>query len=149
MKGLIILATFPEPRLPLSASAYEDVLLTLTSVIMSKYENMHLWRLSLKALTTIGSSIVEFHASQKENIYNKVVDKISSLDEPCRTSIPLNLRLEACFEVGTSGSNCMLRIAKSLEEAVVGNISEATEHSSCFHSSCMSHFYKQLNKIFC
>uniref|UniRef100_A0A0E0AGF6 MMS19 nucleotide excision repair protein n=1 Tax=Oryza glumipatula TaxID=40148 RepID=A0A0E0AGF6_9ORYZ len=128
VKGLIILATFPEPRLPLSASAYEDVLLTLTSVIMSKYENMHLWRLSLKALTTIGSSIVEFHASQKENIYNKVVDKISSLDEPCRTSIPLNLRLEACFEVGTSGSNCMLRVAKSLEEAVVNGRVKCSEY---------------------
>uniref|UniRef100_A0A0E0LHR8 MMS19 nucleotide excision repair protein n=1 Tax=Oryza punctata TaxID=4537 RepID=A0A0E0LHR8_ORYPU len=109
VKGLIILATFPEPCSPLSANAYEDVLLTLTSVIMSKYENVHLWRLSLKALASIGSSILEFHASQKENIYNKVVvDKISFLDEPCRTSIPLNLRLEACFEVGTSGSNCML-----------------------------------------
>uniref|UniRef100_A0A0E0LHR5 MMS19 nucleotide excision repair protein n=1 Tax=Oryza punctata TaxID=4537 RepID=A0A0E0LHR5_ORYPU len=129
VKGLIILATFPEPCSPLSANAYEDVLLTLTSVIMSKYENVHLWRLSLKALASIGSSILEFHASQKENIYNKVVvDKISFLDEPCRTSIPLNLRLEACFEVGTSGSNCMLRVAKSLEEAVVNGRIKCTEY---------------------
>uniref|UniRef100_J3MIZ5 MMS19 nucleotide excision repair protein n=1 Tax=Oryza brachyantha TaxID=4533 RepID=J3MIZ5_ORYBR len=126
VKGLITIATFPEQCSPLSANAYEEVLLTLTSVIMSKCENVHLWRLSLKALTSIGSSIVEFHASQKENIYNKVVvDKIISLDEPYDTSIPLNLRLEACFEVGTSGSNSMLRVARSLEEAVVSSISEA------------------------
>uniref|UniRef100_A0A0D9WW46 MMS19 nucleotide excision repair protein n=1 Tax=Leersia perrieri TaxID=77586 RepID=A0A0D9WW46_9ORYZ len=127
VKGLTILATFPEPWSPLSANVYEDVLLTLTSVIMSKYKNVHLWRLSLKALTSIGSSIVEFHASQKENIYNKVVaDKISSLDEPYDTSIPLNLRLEACYEVGTSGPNYMLRVAKSLEEAVVNGSIEST-----------------------
>ncbi|KAF0909378.1 hypothetical protein E2562_035819 [Oryza meyeriana var. granulata] len=132
VKGLIILATFPEQCSPLSASAYEDVLLTLTSVIMSKYENVHLWRLSLKALTSIGSFTVEFHASQKENIYNKVVvDKICSLDELYDTSVPLNLRLEACFEVGASGPNCMLRVAKSLEEAVVSNISEVNGRIEC------------------
>ncbi|KAL5197207.1 hypothetical protein ABZP36_000719 [Zizania latifolia] len=125
VKGLLILATFPEQCSPLSANTYEDVLLMLTSVITSKYENVHLWRLSLKALTSIGSSILEFHASQKEIIYNKVVvDKISSLREPYGTSMPLNLRLEANFEVGTAGPNYMLRVVKSLEEAVVTNISE-------------------------
>ncbi|KAL6647936.1 hypothetical protein ACP70R_015373 [Stipagrostis hirtigluma subsp. patula] len=125
VRGLLILATFPEQCSPLPSTAYEDILLMLTSVITCKHENVNLWRLSLKTLTSIGSSIMEFHASKKEVIYNRVVvDKIVSLVESYDTKMPLNLRLEASYEVGTAGLNYMLRFARSLEVAIVANISE-------------------------
>lgn len=132
MKGLQILATFPEHCSPVPPNAFEDVLLMLSSVITQKYENGNLWRLSLKTLNNIGSSIIELHASQKEVIYRTVVDKIISLVESCDTSMPLNLRLEASYEIGTAGLNYMLRVARSLEVAVLTNISEAC---ICYHVS--------------
>lgn len=132
VKGLLILATIPEQcSLPLE-NAYEDILLMLTLVITSKYENAHLWRLSLKTLTSIGSSAVELHASKREMVYNRiVVDKIICLAESCDASMPLNLRLEACFEVGTASVNYMLRVARSLEETVIRNISQVNGSIEC------------------
>jgi DNA repair/transcription protein MET18/MMS19 len=109
----------------------------LTSVITHKYENVNLWRFSLETLTSIGSSIIELHASQKEMIYSRtVVDKIVSLVESYDTSMPLNLRLEASYEVGTAGLNYMLRVARSLEVAILTNISEAC---ICYPVSCKFH----------
>uniref|UniRef100_A0ACD5UY57 Uncharacterized protein n=1 Tax=Avena sativa TaxID=4498 RepID=A0ACD5UY57_AVESA len=132
VKGLLILATIPEHCSLLLANAYEDILLMLTSVVASKYEDIHLWRLSLKTLTSIGKFVVESHASKKETIYNRiVVDKIISLAKSCDTSMPLNLRLEACFEIGTAGVNYMLRVARSLEEAVITNISQVNGGIEC------------------
>ncbi|PAN09691.1 hypothetical protein PAHAL_2G044600 [Panicum hallii] len=132
VKGLLTLATFPEQCSPLQANAFEDILAMLTSVITSKFENVDLWRLSLKALTSIGSSIIEFNASQKEVIYCRtVVDKIVSLLESYDGSMPLSLRLEASYEVGTAGLNHMLRVARSLEGAVVTNISKANGRMEC------------------
>lgn len=132
VKGLLILATIPEQCSLVLANAYEDILLMLTSVITSKYEDAHLWRLSLKALTNIGSSAVEFGASKRETVYNRiVVDKIIRLTESCDASMPLNLRLEASFEVGTASVNYMLRVARSLEEAVITNISQVNGSIEC------------------
>ncbi|WVZ62100.1 hypothetical protein U9M48_011885 [Paspalum notatum var. saurae] len=132
VKGLLTLATFPEQCSPLPSNAYEDTLLMLVSVIISKFENVDLWRLSLKALTSIGSSIAKFCASQKEVVYcSTVVDKIVSLIESYDTSMPLSLRLEASYEVGTAGLNYMLRVATSLEVAIIANISEANGRIEC------------------
>ncbi|KAK3126515.1 hypothetical protein QOZ80_7AG0557780 [Eleusine coracana subsp. coracana] len=132
VKGLLILATFPECCSPLPSNAYEDVLLMFTSVVTHKYENINLWKLSLKTLTSIGSSIIELHDSQKEVVYSRtVVDKIVSLVESSDTTMPLNLRLEASYEVGTAGLNYMLRVARSLEVAVITNISEGNERMEC------------------
>ncbi|KAM3297540.1 hypothetical protein ACQJBY_039450 [Aegilops geniculata] len=132
VKGLLILATIPEQCSLLLENAYEDILQMLTLVITSKYENAHLWRLSLKTLTSIGSSAVELHASKREMVYNRiVVDKIICLAESCDASMPLNLRLEACFEVGTASVNYMLRVARSLEETVIRNISQVNGSIEC------------------
>ncbi|CAM0905499.1 unnamed protein product [Alopecurus aequalis] len=132
VKGLLILATIPEHCSLLLANAYEDILLMLTSVVVSKYENIHLWRLSLKTLTSIGKFVVESHASKKEMIYNRIsVDKIIHLAKSCDTSMPLNLRLEACFGIGSAGVSYMLRVARSLEEAVITNISQVNEGIEC------------------
>uniref|UniRef100_A0ACD5UN90 Uncharacterized protein n=1 Tax=Avena sativa TaxID=4498 RepID=A0ACD5UN90_AVESA len=142
VKGLLILATIPEHCSLLLANAYEDVLLMLTSVVASKYENIHLWRLSLKTLTSIGKFVVESHASKKEMIYSRiVVDKIISSAKSCDTSMPLNLRLEACFEIGTAGVNYMLRVARSLEEAVIANISQVNGGIECADVVCLIDSY--------
>ncbi|KAG2640277.1 hypothetical protein PVAP13_2KG062600 [Panicum virgatum] len=132
VKGLLTLAIFPEQCSTLLTNAFEDILAMLTSVITSKFENVDLWRLSLKALTSIGSSIVKFNASQKEVIYCRtVVDKIVSLLESYDGSMPLSLRLEASYEVGTAGLNYMLPVARSLEGAVVTSISKANGRMEC------------------
>ncbi|KAL6880640.1 hypothetical protein ACP4OV_012205 [Aristida adscensionis] len=134
VRGLLILATFPEKCSPLPATAYEDILLMLTSVITCKHENINLWKLSLKTLTSIGSSIVEFHDSKREVIYNRiVVDKIVSLVESYDTKMPLNQRLEAGYEIGTAGLNYMLKIARSLEKAIMTSISEANARIETDH----------------
>ncbi|VAI80609.1 unnamed protein product [Triticum turgidum subsp. durum] len=141
--GLLILATIPEQCSLLLENAYENILLMLTLVITSKYENAHLWRLSLKTLTSIGSSAVELHASKREMVYNRiVVDKIIRLAESCDASMPLNLRLEACFEVGTASMNYMLRVARSLEETVITNISQVNGSIECAdYVTCLIDFY--------
>ncbi|XP_037457910.1 MMS19 nucleotide excision repair protein homolog isoform X3 [Triticum dicoccoides] len=143
VKGLLILATIPEQCSLLLENAYENILLMLTLVITSKYENAHLWRLSLKTLTSIGSSAVELHASKREMVYNRiVVDKIIRLAESCDASMPLNLRLEACFEVGTASVNYMLRVARSLEETVITNISQVNGSIECAdYVTCLIDFY--------
>ncbi|VAI80600.1 unnamed protein product [Triticum turgidum subsp. durum] len=143
VKGLLILATIPEQCSLLLENAYENILLMLTLVITSKYENAHLWRLSLKTLTSIGSSAVELHASKREMVYNRiVVDKIIRLAESCDASMPLNLRLEACFEVGTASMNYMLRVARSLEETVITNISQVNGSIECAdYVTCLIDFY--------
>lgn len=146
VKGLLILATIPEQCSLLLENAYENILLMLTLVITSKYENAHLWRLSLKTLTSIGSSAVELHASKREMVYNRiVVDKIICLAESCDASMPLNLRLEACFEVGTASVNYMLRVARSLEETVITNISQACRIPLLSSYFLQIAFYKQPN----
>ncbi|XP_044437697.1 MMS19 nucleotide excision repair protein homolog isoform X1 [Triticum aestivum] len=149
VKGLLILATIPEQCSLLLENAYEDILQMLTLVITSKYENAHFWRLSLKTLTSIGSSAVELHASKREMVYNRiVVDKIICLAESCDASMPLNLRLEACFEVGTASVNYMLRVARSLEETVIRNISQACiESPCCLLISCKLHFISNQTNV--
>ncbi|CAD6220938.1 unnamed protein product [Miscanthus lutarioriparius] len=143
VKGLLTLATFPEQCSPLPANAYEDILLMFTSIIISKFENVDLWRLSLKALTSIGSSIAEFHDSEREVVYYRtVVDKIVSLVESYDTSMPLSLRLEASYEVGTAGLNYMLRVAKSLEVAVVTNISESEANGRMECAEHVAHLFE-------
>lgn len=143
VKGLLTLATFPEQCSPLPANAYEDILLMFTSIIINKFENLDLWRLSLKALASIGSSIAKFHASEREVIYYRtVVDKIVSLAESYDTSMPLGLRLEASYEVGTAGLNYMLRVAKSLEVAVVTNISESEANGRMECADHVAHLFE-------
>ncbi|ONM51681.1 MMS19 nucleotide excision repair protein-like protein [Zea mays] len=143
VKGLLTLATFPEQCSPLPANAYEDILLMFTSIIINKFENLDLWRLSLKALASIGSSIAKFHASEREVVYYRtVVDKIVSLAESYDTSMPLGLRLEASYEVGTAGLNYMLRVAKSLEVAVVTNISESEANGRMECADHVAHLFE-------
>ena len=89
---------------------------------------------------------MELHASKREMVYNRiVVDKIIRLAESCDASMPLNLRLEACFEVGTASVKYMLRVARSLEETVITNISQACRIPLLSSYFLQIAFYKQPN----
>lgn len=125
MKGLLILATFPEGYLLISKPVFEKILMTFVSIVTVDYSNTLLWKLALKALVQIGSFIEKCHESEKEPSYlGLVVEKIVSFSSLGDFSIPFPLRLEALSEIGTSGKSYMLKVVEGLEEAIYANLSE-------------------------
>lgn len=83
-----------------------------------------LWKLALKALVKIGSFIDRFHEYEKTLSYvHIVVEKIVSLF-PDDFGLPLQLRLEAVSDIGTTGPNIMLKVVQGLEDAIFSNLSE-------------------------
>lgn len=125
MKGLLILGTFPGGFFTISKSIFEDILLTLTSIITLDFEKTLLWKLALKALVYIGVSVDRCHESEKKLSYmGIVIDKIVSLASFHDFSMPLPLKLEAISEIGASGANYLLKIVQGLEEAIFDNLSE-------------------------
>ncbi|XP_031255744.1 MMS19 nucleotide excision repair protein homolog isoform X2 [Pistacia vera] len=131
VKGLLILGTFPGGSLIISKSTFENILLTLTSIITADFEKTLLWKLALKALVYIGLSIDRCHASEKELSYmGIVIEKIVLLASFNDLSMPLPLKLEAISEIGASGSNYLLKIVQGLEEAICANLSEVYVHGN-------------------
>ncbi|XP_021294698.1 MMS19 nucleotide excision repair protein homolog isoform X2 [Herrania umbratica] len=131
VKGLLILATFPEGYLLISKPVFEKILTTFVSIVTVDYSNTLLWKLALKALVQIGSFIEKCHESEKEPSYlGLVVEKIVSLSSLGDFSIPFPLRLEALSEIGTSGKSYMLKVVEGLEEAIYANLSEVYVHGS-------------------
>ncbi|EOY26932.1 MMS19 nucleotide excision repair protein, putative isoform 1 [Theobroma cacao] len=131
VKGLLILATFPEGYLLISKPVFEKILMTFVSIVTVDYSNTLLWKLALKALVQIGSFIEKCHESEKEPSYlGLVVEKIVSFSSLGDFSIPFPLRLEALSEIGTSGKSYMLKVVEGLEEAIYANLSEVYVHGS-------------------
>ncbi|XP_044487273.1 MMS19 nucleotide excision repair protein homolog isoform X1 [Mangifera indica] len=131
VKGLLILGTFPGGFFTISKSIFEDILLTLTSIITLDFEKTLLWKLALKALVYIGVSVDRCHESEKKLSYmGIVIDKIVSLASFHDFSMPLPLKLEAISEIGASGANYLLKIVQGLEEAIFDNLSEISIHGN-------------------
>lgn len=144
VKGLQILATFPEGFSPISNSLYEYILLTLISTISSTSENIFLWRLALKSLAHIGSDSDKHGKTDRALSYMKiVVEKIVSLLSNDDCDMPFPLKLNVAADIGTSGLNYMLRIVQGLEEAVYANLYEIYVCMPC--RSCISY----IGKTFC
>lgn len=126
VKGLQILATFPASFSPLSKSIFENILIILTSIVTSEYNNTLLWKQALKALVSIGSFIEEHHESEKALYFMAiVVEKIVSLASFDDFGMPASLKLEAIYNIGATGLNYMLKIVQGLEEAISANLSNA------------------------
>lgn len=125
VKGLQILATFPENVSPIPIPKFENILITFMSIIRADFEKTLLWKFSLKALVNIGSFIGGYHESPKVLSYMSiVVDKVVSMVSLDDLSMPFPCKLEALSSIGTSGMNYMLNIVQGLEEAICANLSD-------------------------
>lgn len=127
VKGLQILATYPQHFSPIAESILEDILTKFTSIMTSGYGQTLLWKSALKALMEIGAFIERHHDSEKTSSYNTiVVEKAISLI--CRDGydMPLQLQLEALSGIGTSGQTFMLQVTQGLEAAISAILLEAT-----------------------
>lgn len=104
---------------------FEKILVTFVSIVNMDYSNTLLWKLALKALVQIGSFIERYHESEKEPSYmGIVVERIVSLASVGDLSIPFPLKMEALFDIGTSGQSSMLKVVQGLEEAIHANLSD-------------------------
>ncbi|KAB1218501.1 hypothetical protein CJ030_MR3G026381 [Morella rubra] len=131
VKGLQILATFPENVSPIPIPKFENILITFMSIITADFEKTLLWKFSLKALVNIGSFIGGYHESPKVLSYMSiVVDKVVSMVSLDDLSMPFPCKLEALSSIGTSGMNYMLNIVQGLEEAICANLSDVYVHGT-------------------
>lgn len=124
VKGLQILGTFPGGCLLISNIMFERILMVLLSVVTENYNDELGWKLALKGLVNIGSSIRRSHESEKAQSYMSiVVEKVISLSS-LTDDVPFPLKLEAVSDIGTSGVDYMLKIVKGLGEVLCAKISE-------------------------
>ncbi|KAA8540352.1 hypothetical protein F0562_024729 [Nyssa sinensis] len=131
VKGLQILATFPGSFFPVPKSIFENILMNLISVITLDFSKTLLWKSSLKALVEIGSFIDKCDEYEKAQSFEGiVVERIVSLMSPDDFTMPLTLKLEVLFDIGTTGQNFMLRIVKGLEKAIFANLLEVYVHGN-------------------
>ncbi|XP_058074156.1 MMS19 nucleotide excision repair protein homolog isoform X3 [Magnolia sinica] len=127
VKGLQLLAMFPGSFMPLSKTIYENVLMIFVSIVTGRFEEKFLWKLTLKALKKIGTSIGKFHESEKGTSYvNIVIENIVSLLSRDYCDVFLTLKLEAICDIGTAGLHFMLKVVRGLEEAISANFVEAS-----------------------
>ncbi|KAL8466010.1 hypothetical protein ACS0TY_035213 [Phlomoides rotata] len=126
VKGLQILATFPESFTAVSKSIYESILLGFVSIITSDSNKTFLWTSTLKALVEIGSFVNKCPESvQSASFENIVFGKIVSLIPSDDPAMPLSLKLQAAFEIGATRKDFMLRVVRVLDEAIFTNFSAA------------------------
>ncbi|KAK6125136.1 hypothetical protein DH2020_041102 [Rehmannia glutinosa] len=129
VKGLQVLATFPESFPPVSKSIYDKILLELVSIVTSDCSKAFLWTLALKALVEIGCFIDKCPDSEKAVSFESiVVEKIVSLISSDDSALPSSLKLQAAFEIGATRKVFMLTVAQGLDEAINTIFSEKNDH---------------------
>ncbi|KAG5619200.1 hypothetical protein H5410_019024 [Solanum commersonii] len=125
VKGLEILATFPGSFISVSKLMYENILLTLTSIIESDFNKKFLWKAALKALVEISLFVNKYHEDEKAASFNSIVkQKIVSLISSDDLSMPQSLKLEAIFDIGLTGKSFMHSVVSELEKTISANLSE-------------------------
>lgn len=125
VKGLEILATFPGSFISVSKLMYENILLTLTSIIESEFNKKFLWKAALKALVEISLFVNKYHEDEKAASFNSIVkQKIVSLISSDDLNMPQSLKLEAVFDIGLTGKSFMLSVVSELEKTISANLSE-------------------------
>ncbi|XP_060205809.1 MMS19 nucleotide excision repair protein homolog isoform X2 [Lycium barbarum] len=125
VKGLEILATFPGSFISVSKLMYENILLTLTSIIESDFNKKFLWKTALKALVEINLFVNKYHEDEKAASFNTIVrQKIVSLISSDDLNMPQSLKLEAIFDIGVTGKSFMLSAVSELEKTISARLSE-------------------------
>ncbi|CAN4086874.1 unnamed protein product [Withania somnifera] len=129
VKGLEILATFPGSFISVSKLVYENILLTLTSIIVSDFNKKFLWKAALKALVEISLFVNKYHEEEKAASFNNIVrQKIVSLISSDDLSMPQSLKLEAILDIGMTGKSFMHIIVGELEKVISASLSEIFVH---------------------
>ncbi|KAL3631945.1 hypothetical protein CASFOL_024929 [Castilleja foliolosa] len=131
VKGLQVLATFPESFTPVSKSIYDIILLELLGIVVSHSNKMFLWTWALKALGEIGVFIDKYPDSEKAACFESiVVQKIVSLISCDDSALPSSLKLQAAFEIGVTRKEVMLRVVQGLGEAIYTRFSQVCDHQN-------------------
>ncbi|CAK9153494.1 unnamed protein product [Ilex paraguariensis] len=131
VKGLQILATFPESFSPVPKSIFENILLQLMSIILSDFNRTLLWKLALKSLGEIGSFINKYHESEKALIFEvTVIEKTASMISCEDSMMPFSLKMEVATCIGMTGLPFMLRIVEVMDKAISANLSEVYAHGN-------------------
>ncbi|KAI0496487.1 hypothetical protein KFK09_022804 [Dendrobium nobile] len=134
VKGLEVLATYAGEHTPVPRKSFEDILEVFILIIISRYEDSFLWKLSLKSLVLIGSCIARFKDSNMQMIYNEIVVRrlVRLLHKD--SILPLDLILEAISEIGTCTLDLISPVIQGLEEAMLSSFLQACVDES-FKSS--------------
>ncbi|MCD9640270.1 hypothetical protein HAX54_025471 [Datura stramonium] len=125
VKGLEILATFPGSFISVSKFVYDNILLTLTSIIESDFNKKFLWKAALRALVEISLFVNKYHEDEKAASFNSIVrQKIVSLVSSDDLNMPQSLKLEAIFDIGMTGKSFMLSAVSELEKTISASFSD-------------------------
>lgn len=89
------------------------------SIITSNGKKTLLWKLALKAVVEIGFFIDKYPDPEKAASFEgTIVEKIISLIFSDDSVMPLSLRLQAAFEMGSIRKEYMLRVVHGLDESI-------------------------------
>jgi DNA repair/transcription protein MET18/MMS19 len=125
VKGLLTMGMFRGGSSPVSRTEFENILVTLTSIITAKSGKTVVWELALKALVCIGSFIDRYHESDKAMSYMSiVVDNLVSLACSSHCGLPYQMILEATSEVCSTGPKYVEKMVQGLEEAFCSSLSD-------------------------
>ncbi|XP_020594037.1 MMS19 nucleotide excision repair protein homolog isoform X3 [Phalaenopsis equestris] len=125
VKGLQALATYAGKYTPVTKKSFEDILEVFILIIIGRSENSFLWKLSLKSLVQIGSSIARFKDSHMQIVYDEIVVRRLVLLLHGDPMLPLALTLEAISEIGTCAPDLISPVIQGLEEAMLSNFLRA------------------------
>lgn len=124
VKGLQVLATFPV-KLHTSFSMNEYILGIIVSIITGSLKDSDLWKMSLTSLVQIGLFIENFGSHEMKTIYaSVVVEKIIPLMKCNDSNVPLAMKLEAVFSIGSTNPVYMSRAICDLEMQIFVNFVE-------------------------
>ncbi|KAF8095597.1 hypothetical protein N665_0329s0018 [Sinapis alba] len=125
VKGLLVMGMFWGGSSPVSRSEFEKILTTLTSIITAKSAKTVKWELALKALVCMGSSIDQYHESEKAMSYmGIVVENLVSLVCSSHCGLPYPMILEATSEVCSTRPKYVEKMVQGFEEAFCSSFSD-------------------------
>ncbi|XP_049931512.1 MMS19 nucleotide excision repair protein homolog [Nymphaea colorata] len=125
VRCLQILATFPGCFSPLPEAVFGDILRSFILVIADSCREKALWKHSLKNLVQIGSSIEKFGDPKRCISYKNIVVERSLSWPMHESSVPLSVKLEVLFDIGTTRVDFAVRILEGLKEILSSNLIEA------------------------
>ncbi|XP_019196982.1 PREDICTED: MMS19 nucleotide excision repair protein homolog isoform X1 [Ipomoea nil] len=125
VKGLQTLAMFPGSFTQVPKPIFENVLLTLMSVITTDFNKTFLWKTALKALVDIGFYVDKSSEDEKVASFESVVmEKIGFLISSNDLTVPLTLKLQTTFDIGMTGKKFMHRAVQELDKTLFDNLSQ-------------------------
>lgn len=116
---------FPGSFTQVPKHIFENVLLTLMSVITTDFNKTFLWKTALKALVDIGFYVDKSCEDEKVASFESVVmEKIGFLISSNDLTVPLTLKLQTTFDIGMTGKKFMHRAVQELDKTLFDNLSQ-------------------------